>query len=420
MWIYEHTTKRRLFKTPVIISYQTIGTESVQSYLRECYEKKYWLMCDCTTPPAIMFLRRQSKDGEIVLVNHSQFGSHGAECEFYSSVKGSPREINFNGALVSAGEKRHHVQLYRNFTSDIPSAASPSSASSNSEMRIDSFIRLVWQLFEDSLTQLADISQPSPSELISLLKVRDAGQQVILCKQENLKKHLYVDAKGFGLLKSNMKKAHRLNSSRRHQSVLLLFATHLEFRNESLRLTTYKGEVFYIDNVRRKNIKINRFDLYDTPCLVALSFCYESPESKPEDLICIKWFAQPFVNLKFPILVHSNYEKIVIDYAIHFLSNYPDIHNPCLYKPLSAIVDNRTQKEFIPSFTVSFSQANKTRRFALFLQETEIENVYPDDTQFSNTFDSIEILKLYEIQTVETLKYRIRMILEDAINRLNL
>lgn len=415
MWLYEPKAKKRLYKIPISISYQTIGTQQVQQFLKDATEKKYWLCCDCSVPQALMFLRK-NVSGEITLVNHSQFGVHDKNCEWYSSIKGSPREIHFSGTIGSTSDKRSKIQIYRNFASDLALPASPSTSTSSKPNPIDSFVRLIWQLFDDSFLQLCDVQDPL-SPLSNLMKVRDTSDSITLGGLGKLKKHLFVDAKGFNLLKSSMRKAQGRESNVRHQSVLLVFATHLEFRNETLRVTNHVGEVFYVDNVVRNRIKINRFELFDTPCLLAMSFCYESSSSDPDNMICVKWFVQPIVNLIHPVLINSNYEKMVIDYCISYLSDRSEIQSPCIYKPLAPFYDKKTDRTFFPSFVVSFNRHEKTYRFAVFIQESDVDIIdIDDDDVFTHNYDSVALLKLFNIQTVETLKTKIRLMIDEFIH----
>jgi len=84
VYVYNHKTK--LIKATLDVRCFMIGANERGAYLKRLHEKRYWLMCCCIKPYAIMYPRLQGEQYQ--LVNDPVKGNHHEQCPLYTQVSG--------------------------------------------------------------------------------------------------------------------------------------------------------------------------------------------------------------------------------------------------------------------------------------------------------------------------------------------
>ena len=84
VFVYNH--KSKIIKATLNVASFKVGARNRDAYLKRLHEKKYWLMCGCVKPNAIMYPRLQ--ENRYQLVNDPVKGKHHYKCPLFTQISG--------------------------------------------------------------------------------------------------------------------------------------------------------------------------------------------------------------------------------------------------------------------------------------------------------------------------------------------
>ena len=372
VWAYDPRKKQRMYPIEDIISLYPERNTAIQgqNILRDLHQSRLWLVCDCHSPNPLMYVRKESS-GKYSIVNHSEHGLHEPGCRFFTQVKGAPRELGNVAENGDASLKKDRYSFYNTYKDSAVTTQASLSGSSSQSSNLDSLVRLIWQLADDSNNQVYD--DLDNSVLRKLMRLRYAAEGIRLGRDMVLKDYLFVGGKGYQLLKNTMSDLFDESPGIRHQSLLLLAAQKARHQDNTLEVVDESGQVIVIDNVDRPPVTVHRLGLEFCPSLLALAFTFDSPHEKT--IHCHRWVTLMCHSLDNLIILNTLYEKIYLELLLSSLQNVKKNHNINYYiaKPALSYVDNETGEYYHPNFSVGLiANENMTLSVAVLVKD-EVE-----------------------------------------------
>ncbi|OBU31461.1 hypothetical protein [Photobacterium kishitanii] len=427
IWVYDPKEKNKLFKADMGISHESINTMEVQHFLDGIKARQYWLVCDCRSPAPIMYIRR-NKNGGLGLVNHSEFGIHSIDCDWCTSVKGAPKEYTTVDDQGANSSKSDNFLLYRNFKSELtPITISPTTNTANKVNPIDRLVRMVWQLADNAFNQFYFADEQQTDLFTKLMRMKDQADFIRLGSHGSLKENLFIGVLGFNELKTTMANKHKDDPKIRHQALLMMFATHIQIKGFTVRITDESGRVVFIDNVMKPAIRINRLTEFDVPALIVLAFCFEDQDQNHDELVVYKWFSQAICSEEHGVLVLTNYEALLFDLASKYLNEFIERHDMpssssfYLSRPIIPFEDDNTGYYYQPTFIFTANYNSETSRSSIIVLESEPdlgdEDLDLNRVILTDNFKNTIEFDLYKHKTIEEIKMQFEYLLDDVFSK---